>query len=325
MENNNSFAHYQNKAKQNKLNNMKEMKYKKSNNFVKDYIVFDLETTGVNCYNNEIIEIGAIKYKDFVEVDRFQQIIKPKGRVDPFILRLTGITKAEIDNGLKIESVIDDFLEFIKDFPLVAHNASFDMKFLMYTLIKTGRKYREITSIDTVTLARRYIDETENHKLETLKNLMNMNNKSHRAIDDCLVTNEVYKLCYARKDDLKYTSNIGLRKKVNLNELTAELDEKIDKNHSMYNVEICFTGALKKFTRKEIGQTMANLGANPQNDVTPTTEYLVLGEKSYLDYIQTNKKSSKLNKALKYREAGQSLKIISEGDFIDILEKESES
>lgn len=213
MKNNNSFAHYQNKAKQNKLNNMKEMKYKKSSNFVKDYIVFDLETTGMNCYNNEIIEIGAIKYKNFIEVDRFQQIIKPKGSVDPFILRLTGITKAEIDNGLKIESVIDDFLEFIKDFPLVAHNASFDMKFLMYTLIKTGRKYREITSIDTVTLARRYIDETENHKLETLKNLMNMNNKSHRAIDDCLVTNEVYKLCYARKDDLKYTSNTGLRKK----------------------------------------------------------------------------------------------------------------
>ena len=183
-------------------------------------------------------------------MDRFQQIIKPKGRVDSFILRLTGITEAEIDNGLKTESVIDDFLEFIKDFPLVAHNASFDMKFLMYTLIKTGRKFREIISIDTVTLARRYIDETENHKLKTLKNFINMNNKSHRAIDDCLVTNEVYKLCYARKDDLKYTSNIGLRKKVNLNELTAELDEKIDKDHSMYNVEICFTGALKNFTRK---------------------------------------------------------------------------
>src|SRR5699024_1622449 len=158
MENNNSLSHYQNKAKQNKLNNMKEMKYKKSNNFVKDYIVFDLETTGMNCYNNEIIEIGAIKYKNFVEVDRFQQIIKPKGSVDPFILRLTGITKAEIDNGLKIESVIDDFLEFIKDFPLVAHNASFDIKFLMYTLIKTRRKYRKIITIDTVTLAKRYIE-----------------------------------------------------------------------------------------------------------------------------------------------------------------------
>src|SRR5699024_3608930 len=128
MKNNNSFAHYQNKAKQNKINNMEEMKYKKSNNFVKDYIVFDLETTGVNCYNNEIIEIGAIKYKNFVEVDRFQQIIKPKGSVDPFILRLTGITKAEIDNGLKIESVIDDFLDFIKDIHLLDNNAYFVIK-----------------------------------------------------------------------------------------------------------------------------------------------------------------------------------------------------
>lgn len=70
---------------------------------------------------------------------------------------------------------------------------------------------------------------------------------------------------------------------------------------------------------------MANLGANPQNDVTPTTEYLVLGEKSYLDYIQTNKKSSKLNKAIKYRDAGQNLKIISEGDFVEVLERQSEN
>src|SRR5699024_10458377 len=110
---------------------MKEMKYKTSNHFTKDYIEVDLETTGVNCYNNEIIEIGAIKYENFIEVDRFQQIIKPKGRVDPFILRLTGITKAEIDNNLKIESVIDDFLEFIKYFPLVAYNDFFYINYIL--------------------------------------------------------------------------------------------------------------------------------------------------------------------------------------------------
>lgn len=325
MELNIFFDSYQSRKKQNQLNNMEKMKYKRKNDFVKDYIVFDFETTGLNCYNDEIIEIGAIKYKNFIEIERFEQIIKPDALVDPYILKLTGITKAEIDKGLKIEDVIDDLLKFIEGFSLVAHNSSFDMRFLMYSLIKTGKKYIEFTSIDTLTLSRRYIDETKNHKLKTLKDFVKMNNnESHRAIEDCIVTNEIYKLCYSRKDDPKYASRIVSRKGLNLNELIAESVEDIDEDNPIYDVNICFTGALNDLTRKEVGQILVNLGARPQNNVTTTTKYLVLGENSYIDYIESNKKSGKLNKAIKYRDAGQEIKVISESDFIDILETQSE-
>ena len=166
------FESYQSRESQNELNKLKEMNYKRKNDFVKDYIVIDFETTGFNCYNDEIIEIGAIKYRNFVEVDRFEQIIKPKTIVSPYILELTGITQLEINESPDIESVIHNFLVFIGDLPLVAHNSSFDMRFLMYSLIKTKTDFTEFTSIDTLTLSRRYIDETKNHKLKTLKNFM---------------------------------------------------------------------------------------------------------------------------------------------------------
>lgn len=318
------FESYQSRESQNELNKLKEMNYKRKNDFVKDYIVIDFETTGFNCYNDEIIEIGAIKYRNFVEVDRFEQIIKPKTIVSPYILELTGITQLEINESPDIESVIHNFLVFIGDLPLVAHNSSFDMRFLMYSLIKTKTDFTEFTSIDTLTLSRRYIDETKNHKLKTLKNFIGMNkNQSHRAIDDCLVTNEIYKLCYSRKDEPKYISKLTSRGKLNLNELIAESVVNIDKDHPLHEVKICFTGTLNNLTRKEVGQILVNLGAIPQNNVTTKTEYLVLGEKSYVNYIESDKKTGKLLKAIEYQKTGQNIKVISESDFIDILETQS--
>lgn len=316
-----SLGNYQSNDNQKELNSSKKMQYSKSTDFVEDYIVFDFETTGFNCYNDEIIEIGAIKYKNFEEIDRFTSLINPNDIVSPYILELTGIEQSTLDNAPGLENVINDFVDFIDDFPLIAHNASFDMRFLLYSLIKTNTEYRVFTSINTLTLARRYIDETKNHKLKTLKKFMNMDKMdSHRSIDDCIVTNELYKICYSRKDDPKYITRVPSKKGIDLNELKADSIESIDVDHPLFDVNICFTGALNDLTRKEMGQLLVNIGAVPQNGVTAKTQILVLGEQSYLDYINNDKRSSKLNKAIKNRDDGKDIQIISEGDFLNILQ-----
>lgn len=85
----------------------------------------------------------------------------------------------------------DDFLAFIGDLPLVAHNARFDMHFLQTEL---GRRI-DNDVIDTLRLSRELIPDLENHKLETLKYYFGMNVESHNALDDCLVTAKVYQEC----------------------------------------------------------------------------------------------------------------------------------
>jgi len=92
-----------------------------------------------------------------------------------------------------------DFLLSVceKDDVIVAHNASFDMKFLLTNMMFHGIEHKKYRVIDTLSLARKHIDFTKNHKLETMKSFLNLNHlSSHEALHDCYVTSELYKHCY---------------------------------------------------------------------------------------------------------------------------------
>lgn len=171
--------------------------------FVDDYVVFDLETTGLDPYTDKIIEIGALKYQNNNLVDKFSELVNPQTSIPAKITEITGISDNDVRAARTTEDVLPDFLNFIEDYTLVAHNNSFDVKFLLSNLEKQKLDCISNKTIDTLSLSRKYLPNLENHKLETLKKFLGVQNISHRSIADCEVTNAVYQWCKKQANHIK--------------------------------------------------------------------------------------------------------------------------
>ena len=161
---------------------------------VSDYIVFDFETTGMKPGVNKILEIGAVKILNNSISGVFNTLINPQQFVPYYISNLTHITNDMVEDKESIESVLPKFINFIGDLPLIAHNARFDMSFLMYNANKQNIIINNPV-LDTLYLSRKYNKECQKHNLAYLTNYFNVNlNNAHRAYYDALATNQIYQL-----------------------------------------------------------------------------------------------------------------------------------
>ncbi len=158
------------------------------------FVVLDLETTGLDPTKHEIIEIGAVKVtRDSNKHVTFQALIKPSKKIPKKITQITGITQEMVEkDGEILESVIKEFLEFIGDLRLVAYNAEFDMGFL-----KTAAKCFGLTiknqSSCALKMARRAWPGLKSYNLADLANTGDLSTKgTHRALKDCELTMIVY-------------------------------------------------------------------------------------------------------------------------------------
>lgn len=157
-----------------------------------EYVIFDIETTGLSAINDAITEIGAIKIRDGAVVDTFSQLINPQREISDFITNLTGITNEMVKDQPTIEKVIPRFNDFIKGSVLVAHNATFDVGFIRENLklVNIGL-YNPI--LDTLELARSVFPNLKNHKLDTLANYLDVSLENHhRALDDAMATKDIF-------------------------------------------------------------------------------------------------------------------------------------
>jgi DNA polymerase-3 subunit epsilon len=169
-------------------------KYNPSVKKVTDYVVLDFETTGLRPGADQIIQVGAVKYKNHEQMDIMNQLVNPLRSISTRITSLTGITNDMVRNEPKIEFVINQLIKFIGDLPIVAHNASFDMGFL-YAL-EDKVEVPTYTVIDTLKLSRKIINQTPNHKLTTLTHYLQIEHDAHNALGDCLATAKIYQYCF---------------------------------------------------------------------------------------------------------------------------------
>lgn len=183
------------------------MEYKKGKGknlltFVDSYVVVDIETTGLQPGDDEIIEIGAIKVDAYGEVTTFDKLIKAAFPIPPFITQLTGIHDGMLmDEGEEIEEVLYAFDAFIGDAILIGHNVTFDIHFINHNYHKYLQKDLSNDYIDTLRLARRYLPFLPNHKLATLANHIQVDTSGHhRALADVKMTLEVYSYLQQRFD-----------------------------------------------------------------------------------------------------------------------------
>ncbi len=159
------------------------------------FVVFDLETTGAKAPPCRITEIGAYRVRNGKIVEEYQTLVNPETAIPPFITSLTGISDRMVKTAPKFREVIGEFLSFIGDSVLVAHNAHFDMRFLNFEIGRIHENYRVGNpSLCTVRLSRRLNQNTvENHRLKTLAEhyrvaLVN----HHRASDDARATTHIF-------------------------------------------------------------------------------------------------------------------------------------
>ncbi|MCM1120006.1 MAG: PolC-type DNA polymerase III [bacterium] len=157
-----------------------------------DFVVFDIETTGFSPVNNRIIEIGAVKVEQGEITERFSSFVNPDVPIPFEIEKLTGINDSMVVDAPTIEDVLPQFLEFCEGCVLVAHNASFDMSFIMENCKRQGFS-DQFTYVDTVGIARILLPNQAKHTLDAVAKSMGVSLENHhRAVDDAEATARIF-------------------------------------------------------------------------------------------------------------------------------------
>lgn len=180
-----------NLSKQYDINKINTPKY--TDKIYDEFVVLDFETTGLFPDTDKIIEVSILKYKNNIKVDEFHTLINPKIKIPAKITKINGITNDMVKDKPTIEEILPKLLDFIGYLPIVAHNASFDAKFLKCAvLFLYGEDIINNEFIDTVKIARQIYPNLPNHKLVTIKEYLGFDLESHRAYEDTLVTAQIY-------------------------------------------------------------------------------------------------------------------------------------
>ena len=162
------------------------------------FVAFDLETTGFNPPGSRIIEIGAVKVVNWEVVETYQKLVNPGCLIPANITILTGIDDRMVFSAFPIEMILPEFLDFVQDFPLAAHNIQFDMGFIRYDARRMGYTLAN-TLVDTVPLCRRCFPKLTNHKLGTVARHLNaLGDAEHRGLQDAMVVARI--LQYANQN-----------------------------------------------------------------------------------------------------------------------------
>lgn len=172
--------------------------YKKLHRFYENgavFTAFDTETTDISPTNGRIMEIGAVKFsKDDGIIGTWHHLFNPECEIPPFISQLTHITQDMVENEPLIAQELPSFLEFIGDSILIAHNAQFDLNFLVSECEKAGLEVPANKAIDTLQYSRFTYPTFERHKLGFLAEALSIDpGNAHRADDDARVCMELFK------------------------------------------------------------------------------------------------------------------------------------
>lgn len=205
----------------------------KCNNFNIDseFVVFDIETTGLNPRNDDIIEIGAVKVANRKVVDSFSTFVHINRNLPAKIIELTSITDDMLQGQPEISSVLPEFFNFVGDSVLVAHNASFDVSFIKNKSLTYLNKLCDPSVLDTLELSKALIKDVKNHKLNTLTKKLGIKLENHhRAVDDANATAQLF----------IYLLNILSEREIyDIGSLNEKLKEEIDiVKKSSYHINI---------------------------------------------------------------------------------------
>jgi DNA polymerase III epsilon subunit family exonuclease len=188
-----------------------------------DFVVVDVEATGAKTPPNRLIELGAYRIRGGRIVDKFLQLVNPEIPIPRFVMTLTGISNDMVRRAPVFAEVAPQWLDFVSDSVLVAHNAPFDTSFLNHEISRVYPGHRMVNPhLCTVRLSRRALPELMNHRLDTIANHFSIPIVSrHRAGSDALATAEIFLLLLSKLDEDHGVKDLGAARNFQFPELTA--------------------------------------------------------------------------------------------------------
>lgn len=193
-----------------------------NNSNTKRTIYFDLETTGLNPYYDNIIEYSFVK-EDPQDLTYISELVNPLVKFENKITQITGIHPDELDDKPSINYYLPEIMHYInkeRNVYLIAHNCdSFDKLFIIntiknYNMLNPKNKisYEHLKFIDTIHLAKKVLPQIKNYSLKNLANYFNIKNGTHRALSDTICLREIYhELLKIIADDDEFIINYYLK------------------------------------------------------------------------------------------------------------------
>ncbi len=232
------------------------------------YIVFDVETTGLNVLNDEIIEIGAVKVNGRAIVDTYKTFVKIDKSIPENITEITGISDKHLEKAPYFNEIVDDFLEFIDGSILVAHNATFDVAFIKNHLAKCGIE-KELKFVDTIALSKVLIKNIKRYGLKRVASYFKVSlDNHHRALDDAMATAKIF---------INLLQHIQLKGFNKIKELNTIVD-------------------LNEYNIKSMGKSLFNVLVKNQNGMTDLYEMFSNASIYGLDGSKINYSKDLINK-----------------------------
>ncbi len=308
------------------MSNYRSYKGQSIIDFPENCCIIDTETTGLDTQCCDIIEIAVVKVRNSVIVDEYQSLINIDYELPEYITELTGITNDMLKNAPYCTTVFKEFKEFIGDDILIGHNVHFDINFLYDNLEEVFGVHLTNNFVDTLRICRKLYPDEKHHRLSDMTTLLNIPvDIAHRALDDCRTTFALLNQC--KQEALHQYGSVDVfessfKKKTHYLKIDIKSivpTEEIDESHCLYGKVCVFTGELEKLNRADAMQLVVNCGGVIKNNVTQTTNYLILGNNDFCSTIKDGK-STKQKKAEELKLRGFDIEIISERTFYDMLQ-----
>ena len=189
-----------------------------------DFVVVDVEATGAKTPPNRLIELGAYRIRGGRIVDKFMSLVNPEIPIPRFVASLTGISNEMVRNAPVFADVAPQWLDFVSDSVLVAHNAPFDTSFLNHEISRVYPGHRMVNPhLCTVRLSRRALPDLSNHRLDTIATHFSIPIASrHRAGSDALATAEIFILLLTELEETYGIKNLAAARKFQFPEIVDQ-------------------------------------------------------------------------------------------------------
>ena len=159
-----------------------------------DFVIIDIETTGLSVENDEILEIGAIRIVNGKTVEEYERLIAVKTEIAQNISELTGITQEQVkENGKPINEALPSFMDFVKGSEVAGYNVNFDHDFLLAECSRQGIDITKIKFTDVMTIVKSKLKGMRSYNLESVAKRLGITTKQqHRALWYCYFLYQVY-------------------------------------------------------------------------------------------------------------------------------------
>lgn len=281
---------------------------------IKTYIVVDTETTGLSCKHDKIIEISLARYSNGERTDHYTTLINPHRHIPEEATAINHIADEDVEDAPTFAKAWPQISRFFDGSIVVGHNVTFDLNMIGYNMSRKAQPL-DVSYLDTVQLAKDAFPGQPNYKLATLvENLGISDSQEHRADSDVELTAKLFELCRAAIID-RYERELKERREQKAKE-KAERQARYGWSPLLDN-NFVFTGEFSH-EREKLESILESVGANKRDKVNGNTDYLVVGELKNLPQWALERKYLK---AQQLSDAGKKVKLITEKDYITLIQK----